>query len=265
MSRTQIQSLLWQALPAIGGLIILVLWVVLKEAAGLQDFILPQPNGVLEAMWTEREVLLRGARQTFVAAILGFVTAVTLAYIMSLILTSAAWIRQMWYPWVIIFKMVPVIILIPIFVLWMGPGIYSIIAVTFMISFFPVVANTTMGLESTDRNLVDLFTMLNASKAQEMLYLRIPNSMPYFLTGLKIAGVLAPIGAITGDLFVGQSADGQAGLGLLVTVYNGQLKSEELYATAAVASILGLVFVGTVNFLHWYFLHNWHESAVKEK
>ncbi len=260
----QLEKFLWQALPMIGGILILIAWVSVKAGANLQDYLLPLPTQILDAMWNERDTLLRASQQTFIAAILGFVIAVTLAYVMSLVLASSQVIWKMWYPWVIIFKMVPVIILAPIFVLWMGNGLVSIIAVTFMISFFPVVANTTMGLHSTDRNLLDLFRMLRASKGQEMYFLRIPFSMPYFLTGLKIAGVLAPIGAITGDMLVGSSAGGQAGLGFLVQVYNGQLKSAELFATASIACLLGLVFVSAVNFLHWFFLHNWHESAVKD-
>jgi NitT/TauT family transport system permease protein len=132
-----------------------------------------------------------------------------------------------------------------------------------MIGFFPVVANTTMGLVSTDRNLLDLFKMSNATKMQEILHLRVPFAMPYFLTGMKIAGTLAPIGAIAGDLFAGSSQGGVGGIGYMVILYNSQLKIPELFATALVACMLGFVFVGCVNWLHWFLLKNWHESVRK--
>jgi NitT/TauT family transport system permease protein len=161
--------------------------------------------------------------------------------------------------------MTPVVVLAPIFVLWIGQGLPSITAITFMIGFFPVVANTTMGLTSTDRNLLDLFEMSNASKAQEIFYLRMPFAMPYFLTGLKIAGTLAPIGAITGDIFAGSAQDGVGGIGYMVILYNSQLKIPELFATAFAACLLGFIFVGCVNLLHWYVLKDWHDSMVHRK
>ena len=100
-------------------------------------------------------------------------------------------------------QMTPVIILAPIFVLWLGQGLPRIVAITFMICFFPVVANTTMGFISADRNHRELFAVCGATRWQELRHLRIPAAMPYFLTGVKIAGTLAPIGAITGDFLAG--------------------------------------------------------------
>jgi NitT/TauT family transport system permease protein len=161
-----------------------------------------------------------------------------------------------------VLQMTPVVVLAPIFVLWLGQGLPSITAITFMIGFFPVVANTTMGLISTDPNLINLFKMCNASRFQEIFLLRVPYSMPYFLTGLKIAGTLAPIGAITGDVFAGSATSGGGGIGFMTIVYNSQLKIDALYATAFTACILGFIFVGAVNLLHWYLLKNWHESMI---
>ncbi len=99
--------------------------------------------------------------------------------------------------------MTPVIVLAPIIIIWFGQGINSITIITFLICFFPIVANTTMGLKSTDRQLVDLFRVYSANKRQEMLHLRIPAAMPYFFTGLKIAAALTPIGALYGDTVAG--------------------------------------------------------------
>jgi NitT/TauT family transport system permease protein len=173
------------------------------------------------------------------------------------------WVKHSLYPWVLVLQMTPVVVLAPIFVLWIGQGLPSITAITFMIGFFPVVANTTMGLISTDRNLIDLFEMSNATKSQEILYLRVPYAMPYFLTGMKIAGTLAPIGAISGDLFAGSSQGGVGGIGFMVILYNSQLKIPELFATAFVACFLGFLFVGAVNWLHWFLLKDWHDSSRK--
>ena len=161
--------------------------------------------------------------------------------------------------------MMPVTILAPIFVLWLGQGLPSIVAITFVIGFFPVVANTTMGFISVDRNLRELFLMCSATRAQEVRYLRIPGAMPYFLTGMKIAGTLAPIGAIVGDFLAGSAQGGVGGIGYMTISYFSQLKTPALFATGLVACVMGFLFVGGVNWLHWRLLHSWHDSMVKKE
>ncbi|HBR93566.1 MAG TPA: ABC transporter permease [Opitutae bacterium] len=262
----KIQSAL---LPITSGAIILAVWYLISYWYGrsvgydVQRIIIPFPHQITSALWSEREVLWQSTRQTALSALIGFVAAVSVGYALSMLLASAVWVKKALYPWVLVLQMTPVVVLAPIFVLWMGQGLPSITAITFMIGFFPVVANTTMGLVSTDRNLLDLFEMSNATKAQEILHLRVPYAMPYFLTGMKIAGTLAPIGAISGDLFAGSSQGGVGGIGYMVILYNSQLKIPELFATALVACMLGFVFVGCVNWLHWYLLKDWHDSARK--
>lgn len=104
--------------------------------------------------------------------------------------------------------MTPVIVLASIIVLWAGPGLPGIVTVTFLISFFPIVVNTTQGLLSTDAHLVDLFRTYDATPLQELWRLRLPSAMPYSLAGLRIAATLAPIGAIFGEYLVGNASGG---------------------------------------------------------
>jgi NitT/TauT family transport system permease protein len=136
----------------------------------------------------------------------------------------------------------------------------SVVIITFLICFFPMVVNTTQGLVSTDANLVDFFRMCNATRRQEILWLRVPAALPYFFTGLRIAATLAPIGAIVGDLYAGNAAGGQGGLGFLTIVYSSQFQMAALFSTALVSCALGFVFVGVVISLSWWSLHRWHDS-----
>lgn len=258
-------------LPLLSGCLLLGLWYAIGHLYGQQvsyvsqRIMIPFPHEIIDAGWKEREVLWRSTLQTTKAAILGFVAAVGAGYLIAMVLASAVWVKQALYPWVLVLQMTPVVVLAPIFVIWMGQGLPSITAITFMIGFFPVVANTTMGLVSTDPNLIDLYRVCNASRFQEIFSLRVPFALPYFLTGLKIAGTLAPIGAITGDIFAGASTNGVGGIGFMTIVYKGQLKIAALYATAFIACILGFLFVGCVNLLHWYLLKNWHESMTSHR
>lgn len=259
MKRSSVLSWL---LPLSGGLVLFGTWCGIKVAGNVEPWLLPWPWDVWNALFEERETLQYAALNSGFAALVGFLFSVGVAWAVSLALASAGWVRKTWYPWIVAFQMIPVIVVTPIFVLWLGQGLPAITAVTFMIAFFPIVANTTMGLVSTDKNLIDLFAVLNASKAQEILYLRLPFALPYFLTGMKIAGTLAVIGALVGDFYAGEAEGGKGGLGYLVVSYNAQLEIPALYAVAVVSALLGLVFVGSVNFLHWLLLHNWHESSV---
>jgi NitT/TauT family transport system permease protein len=263
MSKKKILNWLF---PLSAGLILYLGWSLFKVIGKQEDWVLPWPGQILNALFFEEfDTLMGAAIQTGTSALVGFMFSVAVGITLSMLLASAQWIRQMWYPWVVFFQMVPVIVLAPIFVLWMGQGLPSIVAITFMITFFPIVANTTMGLVSTDKNLIDLFTTLNASRGAEIAMLRVPFALPYFLTGLKISGTLAPIGALVGDFYAGEASGGKGGLGYLVVSYSSQLEIAALFATALVACLLGFLFVASVNYLHWLLLHNWHASAIREE
>ena len=167
---------------------------------------------------------------------------------------------QGFYPYIIMLKMTPVIVVAPIIILWMGQGLMSIVAITFLICFFPIVANTTLGLRSVDRDLVELFEVYGASSRQTMLWLRLPAALPFFTSGLKIAAALTPIGALYGDTIAGMGSSDEAGLGFLVVIFSAQFKIPALFASAFVACLIGFVFVGLVNLFAWRMLHKWHDS-----
>jgi len=247
-------------LPIFFGLVILVAWVGLKQVFGIRNFILPSPSQIVEAAFRERHVLLHGALVTMTGASLGFIAAAIGGFLMSMLMGLSLSFRMGLYPYILILQMTPVVIFAPVIVIWLGPGLPAIILITFLICFFPIVANTTQGLISVDRNMVDLFRMINASRVQEMRMLRIPFAMPYFLTGLRIAGSIAMIGGTTGDIFAGDSA---GGIGYIVLVYNGTLQVPELWAAGFTACICGFVFVSVVLALNWLLLRKWHDSIVK--
>jgi NitT/TauT family transport system permease protein len=225
-----------------------------------QRFLLPAPHEVARAFVDEGPALWSAAINTGAGALLGFASAVALSFSLALILSLSPLVRASFYPYLMILQMTPIIVMAPILILWVGPGLRSVTIITFLICFFPMVVNTTQGLISTDRNLVDLFRMCRAAKWQEVFLLRVPAALPYFFTGLRIAGTLAPIGAIVGDFYAGNSAGGQGGLGFLAIIYSSRFQMGALFATAAVSCLLGFVFVAGVIALSWLALHKWHDS-----
>lgn len=251
-------------LPLSSGGLFVALWYGIRAFSGLQSWILPTPWEIMEAAARERSHLAVAAGHTALGALGGFLLAAAFGFLTSLLLGISRVLRAGFYPWLLVLQMTPVIVLTPIIMLWAGPGLPGIITITWLISYFPIVANMTQGMLSTDMNHVALFRMCNASRRQEMLLLRLPSAMPYFLAGLGIAATLAPIGAIFGEYMVGNSAGDSGGLGFLVYSYNTQIKIPELFATAIASCLLGFIFVAAVAGLNWTVLHKWHDSYERD-
>ncbi len=248
-------------LPAATGVLFIAIWyaVHLSMSEDMR-FLLPTPGDILGSFQTNGSDLARAALNTAEGALLGFVLAIVVSSLLALTLSVSSLVRVSLYPYLMMLQMIPVIIFAPILILWVGPGLKSVVIITFLICFFPLVVNTTQGLVSTDRNVVELFRMYRASRPQEIFLLRVPAALPYFFTGLRIAATLAPIGALVGDYTAGSSAGDGGGLGFQAIIYSSQAKYPALFATAAVTCVLGFIFVAVVLGLSWLALHHWHDS-----
>lgn len=255
------KSLLSRTLPLFTGVLFIALWYLANAMLSSErKFLLPPPHLILQAFHDQGPSLWSAAMNTLRGAFLGFSLAVTGSFVVALILSLTPLVRASLYPYLMIMQMTPIIVIAPILILWAGPGLVSVTVITFLICFFPMVVNTTQGLISTDRNLVDLFRMCKATKKQEIFLLRVPAALPYFFTGLRIAATLAPIGAIVGDFYAGNSAGGQGGLGFLTIIYSSQFKMPALFATAVTSCALGFLFASAVIALSWLSMHKWHDS-----
>ncbi len=248
-------------LPALLALLLLAGWQALHHALPpSRRFLLPDLARLAGAFREHGPALLSAARYTALAALGGFALAAVVSVAASLLLASSTLARVALYPYLMALQMVPIIIVAPILILWVGPGAPSVIIVTFLISFFPLVVNTTQGLLSVDRAHLDLFRMGRAARWQELLLLRAPAALPYFFTGLRISAILAPIGALTADYLVGTSSGGRSGLGITALLFSARNEIPGLYATAIVGCALGFVLVAAVSGLAWLVLHAWHDD-----
>ncbi|HEX9782168.1 MAG TPA: ABC transporter permease subunit [Opitutaceae bacterium] len=258
--------LLEKLLPALTAMVVIALWYLVGFGLSEdQKFLLPAPHEIVRALIEKGPELWQATVNTAVGALAGFGLAIASSFVLALILSLSPAIRASLYPCLMVLQMTPIIILAPILILipWIGPGFRSVTSITFLICFFPMVVNTTQGLISTDRNLVDYFRMCKAGRHQEIFLLRVPAALPFFFTGLRIAGTLAPIGAIVGDFYAGNSAGGGGGLGFLTIIYSSQFQMAALFATALVSCALGFIFVGSVLVVSWASLHRWHDSFSK--
>jgi NitT/TauT family transport system permease protein len=248
-------------LPAITGALVVAAWYGIHFwLADEMRFLLPTPGQIAVAFRENAEPLGRATLNTTEGALLGFIAAVGVSFVLSLILSLSGFVRVSLYPYLMILQMTPIIVLAPILILWVGPGVKSVVIITFLICFFPLVVNTTQGLISTDRNLVELFRLWRATRLQQLFRLRVPAALPFFFTGLRIAATLAPIGALFGDYTAGSSAGNGGGLGFQALIYSSQAKYPALFATAAITCVLGFIFTAAVLGLSWLALHQWHDS-----
>jgi NitT/TauT family transport system permease protein len=248
-------------LPAAAGALVILLWYAIHfYLADDMRFLLPTPRAIIEAFFEHREVMVRAAWNTSKGALIGFGLAIVVSFTFSILLSVSPLVRTSIYPYLMALQMTPLPILAPICVIWVGAGLQSVSLLTFVIAFFPLVVNTTQGLISTDRNLVELFRLYGASWSQQLFRLRVPSALPYFFTGLRIAATLAPIGAVVADMNAGSSAGDGGGLGFQAVIYSAQAKYPALFATAAITCVLGFILNAAVLALAWFALHQWHDS-----
>jgi len=249
-------------LPAATGALIIAVWYAVHFFVISEErrFLLPPPGEVYDAFRRDAPLLLRAAYNTSQGALLGFGLAVTVSFACALLLSLSPLVRVSLYPYLMAVQLTPLPILAPICVIWVGAGLYSVAVLTFAIAFFPLVVNTTQGLISVDRNLIELFDLYRANRWQQLFLLRVPAALPYFFPGLRIAATLAPIGAVVADMNAGSSAGDGGGLGFQAVLYSSQLKIPALFATAALTCVLGFVFNAAILTLAWFALRHWHDS-----
>jgi NitT/TauT family transport system permease protein len=248
-------------LPAAFGAGVLLLWYGVHACLDPEmRFLLPTPDAVGQAFWTQRASLIRATFNTLQGALIGFALAIVVSSGLALLLALSPLVRTTLYPYLMALQMTPLPVLAPICVIWVGAGLLSVSLLTFVIAFFPLVVNTTQGLISADRNLVEMFTLYRASRTQQLFMLRVPAALPYFFTGLRIAATLAPIGAVVADMNAGSSAGNGGGLGFQAVIYSSQAKYPALFATAGTTCILGFALNAAVLGVAWFMLHHWHDS-----
>jgi NitT/TauT family transport system permease protein len=227
-------------------------WLV--RAGWIKAFLVPPPSAVFQTLLRDWPELFAALAKTSAGAVLGFALSAVGGVAIAVFLSSSRAIQEAFYPYAVFFQTVPIIAIAPLLVIWFGYGTQTVVASAFIVSIFPVIANTLTGLLSTDPALRDLFRLYGASRWVTLWKLRFPAALPQILTGLRIAGGLAVIGAIVGEFIGGQ------GLGSVVDVARTQQRTDKVFAAVLLASLLGLALFGFINVLSRIALRRWHVS-----
>jgi len=225
--------------PALTFVVVIALWEGLVRAFAVPKFLVPPPSDVLRAVWTERATLAGALLTTASGAGLGFLLSCSVGTSIGLVFSLSRWLERGLYPYALFLQTVPIVAGAPLLGLWFGPGLRAVAVSAFIVSVFPIIANTLAGLRSVDPRLSDLFRLYGAKLGDTVLKLRLPTAIPSIMTGFKVASGLSVIGAIVGE-FVAGFAEGNAGLGITVLAAYRQLKTDLLFAAVLLASFLGL-------------------------
>jgi NitT/TauT family transport system permease protein len=250
--------------PAAMFVVLLSVWHFYIGYFEVPAYILPSPLKVVDAFKDDPRTLLRCTWVTAKAALLGFALASIIGVFAAVVFSLSKWVQRAVYPYTVFLQTVPIVVIAPQLIVWFGYGIKPIVASAFIVSIFPVIANTLTGLLSIDPALRDMFRLYRAGWFATLFKLNLPSALPHIFTGLRIAAGLAVIGTIVGEFLASFVTGDDYGLGILVTVAIKEGNPGKVFAAVLMASVLGLAMFAMINLLSWLTLRNWHSSAQGE-
>lgn len=225
-------------LAAALALVLLGLWELLVRQWGLSALLLPAPSAIAASLWTG---LATGyfwphIWATLQALLLGLAAGSAIGLLAGMALAESELLERVLKPYVVVSQVVPKLALAPLFVLWFGFGMLPTVLITALICFFPLMENTLTGLRQVDAQRLQLFRMLGATRLQTLLRLKLPTGLPAILAGLRVAVVLALVGAVVAE-FMGASR----GLGAVVIAAQGMMDTTLMFAALVLIAAMGLL------------------------
>jgi NitT/TauT family transport system permease protein len=251
--------------PVLVGICALVLWDILVRVTHLPPYILPGPILVLQTLITDWRELFSSLLVTLQITVVAFIAAAVSGLLIAILFTQSKWIERSLFPYAVILQTTPIVAIAPLIILWFKNNTFAALVVcAWIVAFFPIVSNTTLGLNSVDRNLLNLFQLYKASRWQTLLYLRLPSAMPYFLGGLKISGGLSLIGAVVAEFVAGTGGE-KSGIAYRILISSYNLQIPRMFAALLLTTGLGVLIFVSLSALSDFILSKWHESVVKHE
>jgi len=245
-------------LPPIVPAVVVTLTTELAVRRGwVHSFLIPAPSQVIESLIRDWPELWSAMLNTADASLAGFAMSIVIGSMIAIAMSSAPWVQRAFYPYAVFFQTVPIIAIAPLLVIWFGWN-RTVVASAFIVSIFPIIANTLTGLLSTAPALRDLFQLYDAKRLAMLFKLRLPFALPQVMTGLRIAAGLAVIGAIVGEFITG------AGIGGAIMVSRQQNRVDKVFAGLLLASLLGIALFMVINLISRLALRHWHASEAGE-
>jgi NitT/TauT family transport system permease protein len=247
-------------LPAIVAIAATAIWEIAVRVNQIPPYVLPGPVLVVQTLISDWGVLSRSLLATLTTTLEGFVAASVGGIALALLFNLSKLLEYSLFPYAVILQVTPVIAIAPLLLIYL-PQETAVVVCAWIVAFFPVLSNTTLGLNSVDRNLAGLFQLYGASPMQILRYLKLPSALPYILGGLRIAGGLSLIGAVVAEIAAGTAGAG-SGLAYRITESGYRLNIPRMFAALLLLSLAGIVIYGLLALISHLALRRWHESAL---
>jgi NitT/TauT family transport system permease protein len=247
--------------PIAFGALVVGLWEALVRFYEIPVYILPGPLLVVKTLWTDGPSLLGSLWVTLKIALAALVAAIVVGLALAVLMSQSRIIEASILPYAIVLQVTPIVSIAPLIIIWVDNVFASLLVCAWIVAFFPIVSNTTVGLNSADRGLSDLFQLYRASRWQTLRFLQLPTALPYFLAGLRISGGLALIGAVVAE-FVAGTGGSETGLAWRILEAGTRLQIPRMFAALVLLSLAGIaIYFVLARFSH-ALLRRWHESAL---
>jgi NitT/TauT family transport system permease protein len=241
-----------------------IAWQALVTINNIPKYILPGPGLVFQTLITDMPVLFPALLVTLKITFSALALAVVGGVLLAVLLIQSKWIELALYPFAVILQVTPIVAIAPLILIYAPTTQVALLIVAFLVAFFPILSNMVQGLKSVDHNLLNLFDLYGANRWQQLIHLRLPASMPYFMTGLRIGGGLSLIAAVVAEFAAGSAGAG-SGLAFRLLEAGFRLNYGRLYAALLMLTFTGVAIFGVTSFISWLVLHRWHESAVRRE
>ncbi len=248
------------ALPVLVLALSVALWEAVVRVEQIPPYVLPGPAVVFATLMSDRVLLFASLWATLVTTFEGFILAALGGIVLAILFSQSRLVEYSLYPYAVILQVTPIVAIAPLLLIYL-PQPLAVLTCAWIVAFFPVLANTTLGLNSVDRNLLALFQLYNASRWQVLWRLQLPAALPQMLTGLRIAGGLSLIGAVVAEIAAGSAGAG-SGLAYRIAESGYRLNVPRMFAALLLLSIVGIGIFFFLSFLSHLVLRRWHESEL---
>jgi len=250
-------------LPVAVLVVAVLLWQALVSAFAIPPYVLPGPGLVLATLVADWRLLWDSLLVTLLITFEGFVLAAFGGIALAILFNQSRLVEYSLYPYAIILQVTPVVAIAPLLLIYL-PQHGAVLACAWIVAFFPVLANTTLGLNSVDHNLAALFELYGASRWQVLWNLKLPAALPQILAGLRIAGGLSLIGAVVAEIAAGSAGAG-SGLAYRIAESGYRLNIPRMFAALLLLSLTGVVIYFALAAVSHFALRRWHESALERE
>ncbi|MPZ57419.1 MAG: ABC transporter permease subunit [Rhizobiales bacterium] len=240
-----------------------VLWDLVVRINAIPPFVLPGPGLVFGTLIADWGILWASLLVTLETTVAGFLLAVAGGIGLAVLFNQSRALEHALYPYAVILQVTPVVAIAPLLLIYL-PQQAAVLACAWIVAFFPVLANTTLGLNSVDHNLVALFELYGAKRRQVLWYLKLPAALPQILGGLRIAGGLSLIGAVVAEIAAGSAGAG-SGLAYRIAESGYRLNIPRMFAALILLSVAGIIIYFALALMSHLMLRHWHESAVRRE